>query len=113
MSDELNMMGLIGYLLAKEHGQLKKGVELCTMAIHVDPVNSDSYLFLGKTYLIADKRDLAIKTFKAGLKIRRDDRIIRELKNMGIRKSPPFYSLSRGNRLNIVAGRILRTMRLR
>ena len=111
MSNRLDMIGLMGYSLAKEHGQVIKGVELCTKAIQLNPANSDSYFYLGKTYLLADKRYLAIKAFKAGLKIKRDDRIIGELKNLGIRKPPPFNSLPRNNTFNIVAGKILRSIR--
>ena len=113
MSDRTEMIGLMGYSLAKDRGQVKKGVELCTKAIQMDPANSINYLYLGRIYLIAKKRELAIKTFRAGLKIRRDDKIIDELKSLGIRRSPPFSSLPRDSSINIIAGKILKYIRLR
>ena len=108
MSYDIKMVGLLGYSLAKDRGQIKKGIELCSKAIQIDPVNSDNYLYLGRIYLIDGKRELAIKTFRSGLRIRKDDRVIGELKNLGIRTPPPFGSLPRDHALNIVAGKILK-----
>jgi tetratricopeptide (TPR) repeat protein len=108
MSYDIKMISLVGYSLAKDRGQINKGIELCSKAIQIDPVNSDNYLYLGRVYLIAGQRELAIKTFRRGLRIRKDDRVIDELKNLGIRTPPPFSALPRGHTLNIMAGKILK-----
>ena len=113
MTYDIKMIGLMGYSLAKDRGQVKKGIELCSKAIQIDPANSDNYLYLGRIYLIDEKRELAIKTFRSGLRIRKDTRVIDELKNLGIRKPPPFRSLPRDHALNVVAGKILKWVQFR
>ena len=107
------MMSLMGYSLAKEAGQFQKGIELCHKAITLNPHNSEHYLHLGRIYAIAKKRGQAIKAFHLGLKIRKDPRIIEELRLLGSRKSPPFPSLPRGHVVNKVTGKILNALKMR
>jgi tetratricopeptide (TPR) repeat protein len=106
------MLALMGYTLAKEAGQFRKGVELCLKSIALNPNNSDQYLHLGRIYLLANKKDLAIKSFRKGLKIRRDSRIVGELRRLGLRQSPTFNSLPRDHVVNRMTGKILHAMKL-
>ena len=108
-----DMLSLVGFCLARDSRQFKKGVALCERAIALDPQNTDHYLHLGRVHLLAGHKSLAIATFRRGLKIRKDQRFIRELQKIGIRKSPPFAALSRTNVLNIVTGKLLQLLRLR
>ena len=107
------MLSLMGYSVAREAGQLKKGIEMCLRAISLNSHKSDHYLHLGRIYLLANKKDLAIRVFRQGLKIRKDPRIMGELRQMGNRRSPPFASLPRNHVVNMVAGKILNTLKLR
>lgn len=107
------MISLMGYSLAKESGQLKEGIALCEKAISLNPNHPDHYLNLGRIYLMANKREPAIRSFKAGLKLKKDQRIISELKRMGVRKPPVLGSLSRDHMLNIWAGKVLKLLKLR
>ncbi|MDA8429526.1 MAG: tetratricopeptide repeat protein [Geobacteraceae bacterium] len=107
------MLSLMGYSLAREAGQFQKGIELCHKAINMSPHNSEHYLHLGRIYLLANKREQAIKAFHLGLKIRKDARILEEIRQLGSRKSPPFSSLPRGHVVNRVTGKILTTLKLR
>lgn len=111
--ENTKMLGLLAYTLGKDRGKLDRAIEICTKLVQADPTNSDHYLYLGKLYLLAHKKELAIKTFKAGLKIRRDERAIDELKKLGIRRPPPFKSLHRDHKLNIFFGKILKWVKLR
>ncbi len=113
MEDKVKQLGLVGYSLGKDRGQLDRGIEICSKVIKIDPTNSDNYIYLGRLYILADKKELAIKTFKAGLKIRRDNRAIEELKKFGIRRHPPIDSLPRDHKLNIIVGKLLKWGRLR
>lgn len=108
-----DMLSLCGFSLAKDSRQFKKGVALCEKAIALDPQNIDHYLHLGRVHLLAGHKTRAIATFRRGLKIRKDHRLIQELQRIGIRKSPPFVSLSRTNVLNIVTGKLLQILKLR
>ena len=106
------MLSLMGYTLAREAGQFRKGIELCLKAIALNPYNCDHYLHLGRIYLLAKKKELAIKIFRKGLKIRKDARILEELRLLGSRRSPPFASLPRNHVVNRVTGKILNSLKL-
>lgn len=108
-----DMLSLVGFCLARDSRQFKKGVALCEKAIALDSQNTGHYLHLGRIHLLAGHKARAIATFRRGLKIRRDNRLVLELQRIGIRKSPPFASLSRTNVLNIVTGKLLQLLKLR
>lgn len=107
------MLSLCGFGLAKDSRQFKKGVALCEKAIALDAQNTTHYLHLGRVHLLAGHKARAIATFRKGLKIRKDNRLIQELQRIGIRKSLPFASLSRTNVLNIITGKLLQLLKLR
>jgi len=107
------MLSLMGYSLAAESGQVEQGIALCSRAIALNPHNSDYYLALGRVYLLAGRKDEAIKVFRKGLRVRKDSRIIAELKQLGIRRPPPFPSFTREHILNKVAGKLLHALKLR
>jgi tetratricopeptide (TPR) repeat protein len=107
------MISLMGYSLAKQSGQYKEGIALCKKAISLSPNHAEHYLNLGRIYLLANRRELAIRVFKTGLRIRRDPRIIKELKGLGIRKPPFLSSLARDHPVNIVAGKVFTLLKLR
>lgn len=108
-----DMLSLCGFGLAKNSRQFKKGAALCEKAIALDALNTEHYLHLGRVHLLAGHKTRAIATFRKGLKIRKDQRLINELQKIGIRKSPPFATLSRTNILNIVAGKLLHLLKFR
>ena len=108
-----DMLSLCGFGLAKDSRQFKKGVALCEKAIALDAQNTTHYLHLGRVHLLAGHKARAIATFRKGLKIRKDHRLIQELQKIGIRKSPPFASLSRTNVLNVITGKIMQLLKLR
>lgn len=108
-----DMLSLVGFCLARDSRQFKKGVALCEKAIALDAHNTDHYLHLGRVHLLAGHKALAIATFRRGLKIHKDQRFIRELQKIGVRKSPPFESLPRTHVLNIVTGKLLQLLKLR
>lgn len=104
------MLSLMGYSIAREAGQFRKGIELCLKAIAMDPHNSRHYLHLGRIYLLAKKKDIAIKVFKKGLKTSKDPKIIAELSLLGTRRSPTFSSLPRQHIVNRMFGRVLHAL---
>lgn len=108
-----DMLSLVGFCLARDSRQFKKGVALCEKAIALDPQNTEHYLQLGRVHLLAGHKALAIASFRRGLKIRKDQRFIRELQKIGIRKTPLFASLPRTHVLNIVSGKLLQLLKLR
>lgn len=111
--EPVRMLSLMGFTLAHESGQVARGIELCLKAIARNPENSDHYYHLGRIYLMAGNREQAIRVFRRGLKVRRDERIMDELRRLGVRKPPPFPSLSRSHPLNRMTGKLLHSLKLR
>jgi tetratricopeptide (TPR) repeat protein len=109
-SDSPEMLSLMGYTLVSEAGQFRNGIELCLKAIALNPQNIEHYLHLGRIYLLAKKKDYAIKTFRKGLKIRKDARILEELRLLGVRRPPPVSSLPRNHVVNRLTGKILHAL---
>ena len=103
----------LGYCLARERGKLKEGASMCLEAIKKDPGNPIFYLNLGRIYALAGQRLQAIRTYQKGLKMGCDQRIISELRHLGIRKNPVFGQLSRENPLNKYCGMVFSRLGLR
>ena len=97
----------LGYCLAAARGELEKGVSLCREAITQEPDNVFHYRNLGSVLHLAGNRYEALEVFREGLRIRKDEGIIRKLDSIGTRKPPVFKSLSRKHFLNRALGLIL------
>ncbi|MBN2426784.1 MAG: tetratricopeptide repeat protein [Deltaproteobacteria bacterium] len=105
--------GYLGYCVAKERGRVKEGTSLCLEAIKEDPDNPDTYLNLGRIYALAKQKHLAVQTFQNGLELGSDERIIAELKTLGVRKGPVFKALPRENPINKYLGFLFNRLGLR
>jgi tetratricopeptide (TPR) repeat protein len=103
----------LGYCVASARGDVEKGLQLCREAIERDPDNVFHYRNLGNVLLLAGNRGEAIETFRAGLRIRKDEGIIRKLDSLGTRKPPVIKSLSRSHFLNRTLGVILNRLGFR
>ncbi len=101
------VLSCLGYCLAKEQGETRKGVSLCLQALQQDPGDVLHYLNLGRSYLVAGQKPLAVRTFRKGMKIKRHPGIVAEMKKLGLRRKPVFSSLSRENLLNRYTGFLL------
>lgn len=101
------VLSCLGYCLAREEGEVKRGRSLCVEALKLEPRNALHYLNLGRTYLAANQKTLALESFRRGINIQRHAGIIAELTRLGIRKAPVFSFLPRKNFLNRYCGLIL------
>jgi tetratricopeptide (TPR) repeat protein len=106
------MLSLMGYCVVSDSGQIKQGIAMCERAIMNDPNNSEHYLNLGRIYILAGDKRRAIQVFKRGLKIRKDPRIVKELQQLGVRRTPPIGILPREHILNKVAGKMLHLLKM-
>lgn len=103
----------LAYCLAKERRQLPKAVSLCLAAIQKEPNKSLHQLNLGRIYLLAGQKTRAIKTFRKGLKMERNQQIIDELKKLGVRQPPVLNALNRDHPLNKYLGRLFQKLGMR
>jgi uncharacterized protein HemY len=107
------VMAWLGYCLARHKKDYSRAQILCVSALDRAPENSDLYLALGRVYRLAGRRYQALSTLRKGLKMGRNPLIVQELTAMGLRKEPVFGFLERGNRLNVMAGRVTARLRMR
>jgi tetratricopeptide (TPR) repeat protein len=103
----------LGYCLAAEQRQFKKGAFLCSDALKEEPGKAVHYLNLGRVYLAAGEKARAIKALRQGLKLGRNRYILEELRRLGIRKQPIFSSLSRDHPLNKHVGTLFARLGMR
>jgi tetratricopeptide (TPR) repeat protein len=96
------------FCIAKERGQSSKAISLCEEAIQKEPSNSLHYLNLGRIYLVDNKKEEAIKTFREGLNYEANPLIVDELNKLGPRKPPIFPFLKRSSPINKYLGLMLR-----
>jgi tetratricopeptide (TPR) repeat protein len=97
----------LGFCVAKERGQIQKGMLLCSAAMEREPENSVHYLNLGRIYLVAGNKQEAIRVLRKGLAYGPNQEIIGLLDSIGTRKHPIIRSLSRDNLINKYLGKLL------
>ena len=112
---ESNPLGnsYLAYCIAKERGQVRKGILLCQEAIAQDPNNSIHYLNLGRIQLRAGWKDDALETFRKGLGREPNQQILEDLQKLEPRKPPVIPFLDRNNLLNKYLGIIMTRLGLR
>jgi tetratricopeptide (TPR) repeat protein len=93
----------LGMVMQRKH----EGVRYCKEAAHLETYNADIQCNLGRVLLASGIRKEAYRAFVSGLKMDPGHAgIVRELKQMGVRRRPVLPFLSRNNRLNVLLGRI-------
>ncbi len=102
-----------GYCIAKERGQVQKGLLLCSEAIEAEPGNTVHYLNLGRIHLVTGNKPDAISVFRKGLAHGPNGEITSLLDAIGTRKPAIFSFLSRSNPINRYLGLILSKLGLR
>lgn len=103
----------LGYCIAKERGQVKKGRELCLGALEFEPENPVHYLNLARVQQIAGRKEEAIAALRQGVAVGGSSEIVAMLGALGTRKSPPLSFLSRDHFLNKWVGLLLGRLGLR
>jgi uncharacterized protein HemY len=103
----------LGYCLARERHQFKEATNLCRQALAKEPEKAIHYFNLGRVFLAAGEKRLAINAFHQGLKRERLRLILEELKKLGIRKRPVVAPLSRSHPVNKYLGMAFTRLRMR
>ncbi len=85
----------------------KNALVLCIKSLKSDITNPDIYFNLAKIYVLSEKKALAVKAMKKGLKYdSTHDGLKRLSDELGIRRKPAIGFLSRGGVLNKSIGRL-------
>ena len=103
----------LAYCLAKGQGRIASAAKTCRESIKREPDNSLHYLILGRILMMSDEKGKAIDALRQGLQANPDQRIIDELKKLGLRKPAVIKSLKRNHPLNRFLGRVFSSLGLR
>lgn len=104
---------MLGYCVAKERGQVARGLELCRSALEQYPDNAEYYYFYGKLLLMADQKAEAVQALRHGFACGENGSILKLLQELGTRKPSPIRWLHRNNPLNKYLGILLARIGLR
>jgi len=114
------LLSYYGYLEAIVNKNYTFGINSCLEAIEIldekIPFGHEFfypvlYLNLGRVYLLAGNKKDAIKTFNIGLAFDNENiDLMKEIRNLGIRKKPIVAFLPRLNPINKYVGKLLHTL---
>lgn len=106
-------LSYLGYCIARERGQMKKGIALCQDALAQEPEQAVHFLNLGRIQLVAGNKLEAIRIFREGLAHGPNRELIAQLDALGTRKPPVIRGLHRNNPINKYLGMLLQRLGLR
>jgi hypothetical protein len=102
----------LGYGTALIDRRIRDGIRLCKHSIKVGFYESENYLNLARTYMLANDRSKAVRAVRDGLKIDPQNQTLRKLrKELGVRSSPVLPFLDRANPVNVFLGRLRSSLR--
>ena len=113
LSDNRCWYSYLGYCIAKERGQVKKGSDLCNASLEQEPANPVHFLNLAKVHLVAGQKKEALGVLREGMSLGGSPELSALLARIGTRKPPVLSFLPRVNPVNRVLGLLLDRMRLR
>lgn len=113
IQDNPDWHSYLGYCIAKERGQYRKGVELCQSSLAKEPDNPEHFYNLGRVHLVNGDKLEALRVLREGMTKGGSFEILRLLENLGQRTPLLFPTLSRSNPLNRYLGLLLKRLGLR
>jgi len=113
LQDNPGWHSCLGYCIARERGQQRRGLELCLSALAVEQDNPVHYLNLGRVHLISGDKMEALRVLREGMAKGGSPEIVRLLETLGTRKPSLFPMLHRDNPLNKYLGLFLSRLGLR
>ncbi len=107
-------VSLLGLLIARERGQLKRGLELAHQAVEQGERDPDLCLNLASIYVKADRRDEAVRWIDAGLeRSPGHEGLMQQRVALGIRRPPVLRFLPRAHPVNKMLGLMAARLGLR
>lgn len=113
LNDNRSWYSFLGYCIAKERGQVKKGIELCSASLELEPQNPAHYLNQGRIQLVSGDKKEALRVLREGMAQGGSPGIVALLDQIGTRKQPVLSFLPRKNPVNRLLGLLLERTRLR
>lgn len=113
LQDNPSWYSYLGYCIAKQRGQIKKGIDLCLSSLELEREEPVHYLNLGNIHLVSGNKSEALRVFREGMMRGDNEEIRRKLDEIGMRKPPVIKSLPRDNPVNRFLGILLGKIGLR
>ena len=113
LRDNPKWYSYLGYCIARQRGQHRKGLELCKESLAVEPDNPVHFLNLGRVYLAKGDKNEALQTWREGMAKGGSPELIQQLERLGTRNRPAIPVLARKNLLNRYLGILLTRLGLR
>lgn len=113
LHDHPGWYSYLGYCIARERGQHRRGRELCLRSLAAEPDLPAHYCNLGRVQMLSGDKEDALRVLREGMAKGGSPEIIRLLDMLGRRTPPLFPSLPRGNPLNRYLGMLLKRFGLR
>lgn len=96
-----------GLMVARAQKNYQVAEELCHTAVRMNRKEVQAYLNLAEVYLQAGQKSDAVEALTVGLPYtKRDVRLIRALRKLGVRRPPVFAFLERRHFLNRHVGKL-------
>jgi tetratricopeptide (TPR) repeat protein len=103
----------LGYCIARQRGQHRKGLELCQASLAVEPDNPMHFLNLGRVHLNKGDKIKALQIWREGMAKGGCPELLQQLERLGTRSRPIIPVLHRNNPLNRYLGILLNRLGLR
>lgn len=103
----------LGYCIARQRGQHRKGLELCQESLALEPDNPVHFLNLGRVYLAKGDKVSALRIWREGMAKGGSPELVQQLERLGTRNRPALPILARKNFLNRYLGILLTRLGLR
>ena len=113
LQDNPSWYSYLGYCIAKQRGQITKGIDLCLSSLELEREEPAHYLNLGNIHLVSGNKSEALRVFREGMVRGNHEEIRRILTDIGIRKLPIIKYLPRDNPVNRFLGIFLSKIGLR
>lgn len=113
LNDDTHWYSSLGYCIAKERGQTRRGLDLCRASLQLEPDSALHYFNLGKIQLLAGNKEEALAVFREGIAKKGGAEIIQKLIELGMRKPLLFPAFKRSNPLNKYLGLLFSRLGLR
>lgn len=113
LNDNRSWYSYLGYCIAKERGQVRRGGELCNEAITHEPQEPAHYLNLARIHMVCGQKSEAIEVLRRGVSLTGNDKILALLNELGSRKPPLISFLHRDHVVNHYLGLIMSRLGIR
>ena len=106
-------LSLLGAIITKSGGNLKKAEKFCKEAIELESNNSDHYLNLAEVYVKRKWQSKAVEVLRTGIELDPENsEIVKLLNQLCTRKKTPIPFLNRSNPINKFIGKLFANYRM-